>query len=242
MHSADAALAATTSERLASTASRSRARPVGAAARAWMWSRLATRSSPACSRQLFLLSSGPPGIMAAGRGPVAKSSGATRPAARTIDHALSVCTQGEVGRGMLRLAEALETAPSDAVDLKQAVRANLADWSRHHTQLTNLLEHSDRVHFVAFSPDGRTAVTASPDGTARLWDAITGEPRGAPLRHRGGVMQAAFSPDSRQRDHRQPGQDGPSLAGWTAADPGAHRCGTEGPFVPLPSAPTGGRS
>ena len=98
---------------------------------------------------------------------------------------------------MLRLAEALETAPSDAADLKRAVRANLVAWSRHQTQLTNLLRHSDRVHFVAFSPDGRTAVTASPDGTARLWDAVTGEPRGEPLRHDGGVMQAAFSPDSR---------------------------------------------
>src|SRR5262249_34734021 len=115
-----------------------------------------------------------------------------------IDHALSICAQGDVGRGMLRLAEALETAPADAVDLKRAVRANLVAWSGHQTQLTNLLRHTDAVHFVTFSPDGRTAVTASPDGTARLWDARTGEPRGAPLRHEGGVMQAAFSPDSRQ--------------------------------------------
>jgi serine/threonine protein kinase len=55
----------------------------------------------------------------------------------------------------------------------------------------------DGVHFVAFSPDGRTTLTASLDGTARLWDALTGEPRGAPLRHDSGILQAAFSPDSR---------------------------------------------
>ena len=105
--------------------------------------------------------------------------------------------QGDVGRGMLRLAEALETAPSGAADLKRAVRANLVAWSRRQTQLTNVLRQSGLVHFVAFSPDGRTAVTASTDGTARLWDASNGEPRGEPLRHEAGVMQAAFSPDSR---------------------------------------------
>ena len=114
-----------------------------------------------------------------------------------IDHALSICAQGDVGRGMLRLAEALATAPPDAADLKRTIRANLVAWSWRQTQLTNVLRQSGLVHFVAFSPDGRTAVTASLDGTARLWDALTGEPRGAPLRHEGGVMQAAFSPDSR---------------------------------------------
>ena len=95
---------------------------------------------------------------------------------------------------MLRLAEALETAPADAADLKRAVRANLVAWSRHQTRLTNLLRHSDVVHFVAFSPDGRTAVTASTDGTARLWDASTGEPRRTPLRHEGGVMKRPSAP------------------------------------------------
>src|SRR5262249_30990010 len=105
-----------------------------------------------------------------------------------IDHALSICAQGDVGRGTLRLAEALEAIPPEAADLKQAVRANLVAWSRHETQLTSVLRHSDAVHFVAFSPDGRTVATASPDGTARLWSALTGEPRGLPLRHAGSVL------------------------------------------------------
>jgi WD40 repeat protein len=170
------------------------ARPVGAAARVWMWS----RRNPIVAVLLAVL------ILFAvvttwqwRRAEDLLVQARHETSSEAIDHALSICAQGDVGRGMLRLAEALETAPSDAADLKRAVRANLVAWSRHQTQLTNLLRHSDRVHFVAFSPDGRTAVTASHDGTARLWDALTGEPRGAPLRHDGGVMQAAFSPDSR---------------------------------------------
>jgi WD40 repeat protein len=170
------------------------ARPVGAAARAWMWS----RRNPIVAGLLAALL-----LLALGTTwQWWRAEGLLRQARRdasgeAIDHALSICAQGDVGRGMLRLAEALEAAPADADDLKRAARANLVAWSRHQTQLTNLLRHSDRVHFVAFSPDGRTAVTASPDGTARLWDGRTGAPRGAPLRHQGGVLQAAFSPDGR---------------------------------------------
>ena len=35
--------------------------------------------------------------------------------------------------------------------------------------------HRDLVSAVRFSPDGRYVVTASHDGTARIWDAATGE-------------------------------------------------------------------
>jgi WD40 repeat protein len=50
---------------------------------------------------------------------------------------------------------------------------------------------------VAFSPDGRAALTGSYDRTARLWDAATGQPRGEPLRHENWVNAVAFSPDGR---------------------------------------------
>ncbi len=47
------------------------------------------------------------------------------------------------------------------------------------------------------SPDGKALLTASADGTARLWDVATGKSLGPPLIHRGPVAAAAFSADGR---------------------------------------------
>ena len=48
---------------------------------------------------------------------------------------------------------------------------------------------------LAFRPDGRRLLTGSTDKTARLWDAMTGEPIGEPLAHQGAVWGVAFGPD-----------------------------------------------
>jgi WD40 repeat protein/serine/threonine protein kinase/tetratricopeptide (TPR) repeat protein len=45
-----------------------------------------------------------------------------------------------------------------------------------------------------FSADGRWIVT--PGDTCQVWDAASGQPIGRPIKHTGGVDQAAFSPDS----------------------------------------------
>jgi WD40 repeat protein len=56
---------------------------------------------------------------------------------------------------------------------------------------------SDAVLHLAFSPDGRRAVTGHFDGTARIWDIRSGESR--PLAgHQGPVIWVAFSPDGKQ--------------------------------------------
>jgi WD40 repeat protein len=49
---------------------------------------------------------------------------------------------------------------------------------------------------ASFSPDGRTVVTASKDGTARLWDVATGTELRR-LTHGNEVTAASFSPDGR---------------------------------------------
>jgi WD40 repeat protein len=52
-----------------------------------------------------------------------------------------------------------------------------------------------KAQLAAFSADGTRVVTASFSRGARVWDARTGEPVGAPLEHQDFVVSAAFSAD-----------------------------------------------
>lgn len=66
-------------------------------------------------------------------------------------------------------------------------------------KLLTRTEQGGSVRAVAFTPDGRSLVTGSDDGTARLWEMPTGRPLGGPLYHppKQPVTCLAISPDSR---------------------------------------------
>ncbi len=55
--------------------------------------------------------------------------------------------------------------------------------------------HTETVTSVAFAPDERTVLTGSWDGTARLWDAVTGDLLHKFEGHTGPVTSVAFSPN-----------------------------------------------
>jgi WD40 repeat protein/serine/threonine protein kinase len=57
--------------------------------------------------------------------------------------------------------------------------------------------HARDIIAVAFTPDGRTLVTASKDGSARFWDAATGAAIGGVIRHDGWVNALALTADGR---------------------------------------------
>ena len=77
-------------------------------------------------------------------------------------------------------------------------RATVIDAATGETLLPPL-RHGGNVRFVTFSPDGNLIATASDDGTARLWDAATGEPVSGELRHAAGpVTGSVFSPDGQR--------------------------------------------
>ncbi|SBT05819.1 WD-40 repeat protein [Candidatus Accumulibacter aalborgensis] len=57
--------------------------------------------------------------------------------------------------------------------------------------------HADAVSVVQFSADGRTALTASDDSTARLWDLLSGRELHILRGHEGQVSSAHFSADGK---------------------------------------------
>jgi WD40 repeat protein len=54
--------------------------------------------------------------------------------------------------------------------------------------------HHGPILAVALRRDGKLALTGSADGTARMWDTITGEPYQEPLNHPDAVTAVAFGP------------------------------------------------
>ncbi len=61
-----------------------------------------------------------------------------------------------------------------------------------------LAGHAHEVSSVAFSPDGQHIVAGSMDGTAKVWDAATGQDVFTLQGHKGHTMSVAFSPDGKR--------------------------------------------
>ncbi len=100
---------------------------------------------------------------------------------------------------------------------------------------------------VAFSPDGKTFLTASYDTKARLWDAHTGRPLAPPIVHPDLVSAAAFSPTAApsspgawtRRDSGTPIPAGPSARPWSIK---THSGPCRSAPMVIPSSPRHGRS
>jgi WD40 repeat protein len=94
-------------------------------------------------------------------------------------------------------AEALRLADNDpGAEEMHRYRLNLL--LRHCPRLVQIYTHTEGILHVEFSSDGRRIVTTSADRTARIWDATSGEPVTAPLRHEAPVVHASFSPDDQR--------------------------------------------
>jgi WD40 repeat protein len=64
-------------------------------------------------------------------------------------------------------------------------------------QITVLAGHTNAVHGIAISPNGRILASASRDHTAQLWNLENGQPIGSPLQHANSVDCVSFSTDGK---------------------------------------------
>lgn len=115
-------------------------------------------------------------------------------------------------------------------NLEEARVLNSIDWSPSGDQLLmmgaaynqmwdlteqppRLIGHTRGVNAAQWSPDGKWIATASLDGTARIWEAASGELVAA-LEHPGGVEDLAWSPNS---THLATTSRGGSIGVWEVA-------------------------
>jgi len=68
-------------------------------------------------------------------------------------------------------------------------------WETQETSRWRQLDHKDRIRDASYSPDGKWLATASHDGSACIWDAISGELACDPLVHPYHVISSRFSDD-----------------------------------------------
>ncbi|MGO9984443.1 MAG: caspase family protein [Rhodomicrobium sp.] len=64
-------------------------------------------------------------------------------------------------------------------------------------ELHSFVGHTKGVESVAFSPDGRYALSGSQDQTLKMWDIASGRELRTFTGHTGSVLTVAFSPDGR---------------------------------------------
>ncbi len=104
------------------------------------------------------------------------------------------------GDGSLALLHFIDALRLDRNHPEQAdVHRRRITAALHQTPALQFLWfHDAAANMINFSPDGRLLVSASDDGTARLWDLRNGSPAGPPLRHPAAVSAAFFSPDGRR--------------------------------------------
>ncbi|KAL1884296.1 hypothetical protein VTK73DRAFT_3280 [Phialemonium thermophilum] len=83
--------------------------------------------------------------------------------------------------------------------------------------------HPSPISQVRISPDGRWIASASADGTAKIWDALTGAHMDTLVGHMAGISCIAWSPDS---NTLATGSDDKAIRLWDRVTAGpAHACG-----------------
>jgi WD40 repeat protein/tRNA A-37 threonylcarbamoyl transferase component Bud32 len=103
---------------------------------------------------------------------------------------------GDLASALPCLVEALRLDESNPAKSAQH-RTRIAAALRQAPRLTQLWTHDAGVNDAEFSPGGQRAISASSDGTARVWDVRSGQALGQVIRTGSSLDRAIFSPDGK---------------------------------------------
>ena len=127
-----------------------------------------------------------------------------------VDRGARQLEDGDHFRALIWFAEALRL-DEGRPQAETAHRIRLATTIHGCPRLLQIWAHEGPVRQVKISADGRFVLTAGDDGLAHVWDLATGESVGKVLIHKGPVVDAAFQPQSAERN-------GPPTVATASAD------------------------
>lgn len=110
------------------------------------------------------------------------------------DYGRQLCESGEIGHGLLVIAQAVESVPVEETDLKAPLQFELASWHQQCHTLLRLFPHPDQVLALAVNPEGTTFVSGCADGIVRRFE-LDYETQEVLGRYHGEVRAVAFSTD-----------------------------------------------
>ncbi len=129
--------------------------------------------------------------LAALRAELAEARAQAQEEARALAEAERARLEAEMAA--LKAAQTAEPVVAGlATEVPNSAQFSPAYWKKQPLRLTG---HEDVVYSAGFSPDGGRIVTASKDGTARIWDTQSGALVAVLSGHEGWVYGASFSPD-----------------------------------------------
>ena len=177
-----------------------RARPVGQTEKLWRWCKRKPALAGTSALALFAVIVGFAGVLwqwqranTNARNEQKERQHAQASVTRLeIDRAEMLFDTGQSSEALAYLARVLRREPTNRVVGERIISA-LAH--RNFCVPLFRIGHKTNVTSAEFSPDGHRVMTASRDGTARVWDGRTGQPMLEPFHHAAEVVAAHFSPD-----------------------------------------------